>query len=603
MKKNSWIVPLGIVGLIVGLLVHFGAVGFLPNHQGALGRHFAVSLPQLFDGFLWIRVNGLGTIPWFTPSFCAGLPVLADPGNLFYSVPQWLTLVWDPLTSALVTFDLFSIVGLIGFYRLLHDRFTVSSATSFLGGVMFMGNHYYVNQMVLGQLACHVFMLTPWIAWFLTRSGAHTFKEHFFSSVIAAFLLAYGVWSGALYLMLPIGLALLLVGLTWGLQAPQSNRFFLRRFVFSALLAAGLSAAKWWPGVQWLANLDPAPIPLAFLKGMDDAFLLLLYSLFIGQPSRDTVLARSFDPHYPLDSTFDYGYGVTWVPLILLIVAGIVWLANRSATVERQPFPKSQQIRLTAIIVIATIPLALSSYSPLWNTVQRATPVWNEGMPLIHAWSSWVVAILVWSCLAYERLPWTLSQRREQALAAMLVFVVIQVYTDWSPLQGESYDPKPVVSAYHDVRATGRSPEISQLGASVDEQSQNVTLPLSRNNAVVVGISFLFCNEPVFGSLLQRFAYQPLVLGSVTTQLDAGFNMKNPACYLAPAENQCRVGGRFKIEQSQALEQFIHYRPFAFIKPKGQETMEWVSMLSVIVLVLGMLWVTMNRFKGMKPIA
>ncbi|MBF0435554.1 MAG: hypothetical protein HQL77_09310 [Magnetococcales bacterium] len=599
MRIQSWIVPLGIAGMLVFL----GARDFFPNHQGALGRHFAVSLPQLLDGYLWMRVNGLGTVPWFTPSFCGGLPVLADPANLFYSIPQWLTLLWDPLKSAFVTFGLFSMVGLIGFYRLLHDRFHISSATSWMGGVLFMGNQYYVNQMLLGQLACHVFMLTPWIAWLLTcpsQGGTPLIKEHMVSSVSAAFLLAYGVWSGAMFLMVPIGLALLLVGLTWSLHRPDTNRYFLRRFMVSVFLAAGLSAAKWWPGVQWLANLDAAPIPLAFIKGMDDAFLLLLYSLFVWQPGRDTVLARSFDPQYPLETTFDYGFGVTFIPLLLLIVAAIAWMANRFATVHRPPLARLQQIRLTAMIVIAVIPLALSSYSPLWNAWQRTAPIWNEGMPLIHGWSSWVVAILVWSCLAYERLPWSVSQRREQALAAMLMVVLVQVFTDRSSLQAESYDPKPIVSAYHEVQATGRLPEISQIGAAVDDQTKNVTLPLSRNNAVVMGISFLFCNEPIFGSLLQRFPYQPLVLGPVTTRTEAGFNMKNPACYLAPVENHCRVGGHFQFAQQQALDQLVHYRPFAFAKPQGQETMEWVSLLSVIVLVLALLWVTMDRMKGTK---
>ncbi|MBF0423262.1 MAG: hypothetical protein HQL73_09750 [Magnetococcales bacterium] len=583
------------LGILTLLLLAMLAIynSSLPNPHGLLGRHFAVTLPQLMDGHLWLHVNGIFTPPWFSPSFCGGLPLLAHPGNLFYSFPQWLTLFLDPLASVRWTFYLFAVSGGLGFFLLLHRSFNVSNPTSWVGAALFMGNGYYVNHMLVGQLQCHVIMLIPWMALLLTRPR-QSFPSSFPNIAGTAMLLAYVVWSGAVFLFLPILIALILIGLTWGMHNHVSNHRFFRRLAGSLILALLLSAAKWWPGLLFLDHLGPAPVPLAFLRGVDDALLLLIKSLFFGPPGRETVLAAWQDPHFPLESTVDYAVEITLVPLILLAVAGFAWMHRRRGCQSPWTLSKTQIKCLTIIAAVATLPVALSAYSPLWNTFQRHAILWREGMPLVHTWSALVIPVILWSILSYEGIDWSPSHLKEQAWAIIFFVLALQALANQAPLRSETYDPNPILSYYHQIRSGATMPSIHDLGASVDPQTQNVSLPLDRNNFMVAGISPLFCNDPLFGDHLQRFPYQPLVLGSVWTLTDGRFNMKNPACYVAPEENQCRPGDHFFKGQETALKQLTHYQPYSFQKPHLQTVMEWIGAISFILLVSGVVWATMD---------
>ena len=89
----------GTTGIADNRLTVFGAIlafiawvltygGYFPNPEGRLGHDYERYLAQLLDGTFWVRVNGYFEIPWFTPSFCAGLPKFGHPNGIYVSLPQ-----------------------------------------------------------------------------------------------------------------------------------------------------------------------------------------------------------------------------------------------------------------------------------------------------------------------------------------------------------------------------------------------------------------------------------------------------------------------------------------------------------------------------------
>ena len=48
---------------------------FFPNNEGYLGHDFEQFVPNLMFGKIWFEKNFL-SIPWFTPSFCCGIPFM-----------------------------------------------------------------------------------------------------------------------------------------------------------------------------------------------------------------------------------------------------------------------------------------------------------------------------------------------------------------------------------------------------------------------------------------------------------------------------------------------------------------------------------------------
>ena len=66
----------------------------IPNAQGFLGHDYDYVIPYFIFGKFWY-INNYFSIPWFTPSFCCGLPFYSDPQSMFYSLPQIIFLIFD----------------------------------------------------------------------------------------------------------------------------------------------------------------------------------------------------------------------------------------------------------------------------------------------------------------------------------------------------------------------------------------------------------------------------------------------------------------------------------------------------------------------------
>src|SRR5512135_3628524 len=126
MRSRTTLVYLGLAfaGLLWAYNAIFGAYFPLPN--GLMGHDYALTMPAFEDGYLWFRNNGFLSPPWFTPSFCAGQPYFADPQSVFYSVPQFLAFVMDPLSAIHASVLLFAGLGFWGTYVLGRRTFALS---------------------------------------------------------------------------------------------------------------------------------------------------------------------------------------------------------------------------------------------------------------------------------------------------------------------------------------------------------------------------------------------------------------------------------------------------------------------------------------------
>ena len=172
-------------------------------------------LPYLLNGYIWHRVNGIGDVPWFTPAFCGGIPYVANPQNFYYSVPQVLAFLTDPLTSVQITIAVFAAAGFCGFYLLARRCFSLSRATAVLGATLFLFNGFYIHRMIIGHFEYHSFMTLPLLAFLVLRplppDRGDRIGQVITDSVWGAFLVAYMVFSGAAPVMGPFLLGLFLV--------------------------------------------------------------------------------------------------------------------------------------------------------------------------------------------------------------------------------------------------------------------------------------------------------------------------------------------------------------------------------------------------------
>jgi len=96
--------------------------------------------------------------------------------------------------------------------------------------------------------------------------------------------------------------------------------------------------------------------------------------------------------------------------------------------------------------------------------------------------------------------------------------------------------------------------------------------------------------------------------GAVRDVRDGHYNIKNPACYVFPRENNCEPGEHFRVDQKAEMENFIAYRPFHFEISTTQKIANLVTKTGLVVtagvLLLAMLRYLMGVFsRGKRPAA
>ncbi len=217
-NKNKLILITAATILLLGHFAIFGS--FIPNKNEQMGHDYSFYLPALLDGYFWYKTNGIWEIPWFTPSFCGGSLNYLNINNGYYTIPQLLTFLTDPLSAVRLTLFLFAGLGLCGFYLLLRNAFSASRHTALLGGGLFLFNGFYAHRMLIGHIFIHSFMLLPLITFFMLRplpAGANAHRTRIiFDITIGGFLFAYMVVSGISSFMIPSIISIVIIGLIHG---------------------------------------------------------------------------------------------------------------------------------------------------------------------------------------------------------------------------------------------------------------------------------------------------------------------------------------------------------------------------------------------------
>jgi len=584
-----------IIGWLL-IAIHFSIFSqFLPNAQGKLGHDYAYNLPMLLDGYYWFLNNGLFSVPWFTPSFCGGMPLLANPATFYYSVVQFLTFMVDPLTSLRCTFFIFAALGFWGFYILLTRVFATSRITGLLGGALFLFNGLYAYRFIIGHLEFHSFMLIPFLTWFLLRGKSvespPSSREMTNDVVLAALLISYMFMSGMTQLLIPSFIAVILIALIKAVDDPDGRvlwRFFLC-FALAGMLALALCGVKLVAALAFLKNFQRDSYLLPGISGIVNQLMLLLRLLALGGDGVDSegiiVNAEFVLGRHELE------YSLSIFPFLILTIGMITGGAKFSA--KMQEFLNSFRLFcLGLILLLLLVPLALNYYSPAWNLFLKSVPIIKSLSNFFRWFIIYIPILVLVSCLVVEK---NLLLRRLQLpvfIAALFIIIGQNLVTDKSFYAEEDYAPGPVLSGYDRVRNEGKPPVIRNLTVATD-MFGNAALTGNRNDALVNGDSQLLCYEPMFGFRLEFLPIKTSHPGP-TLSTDSGvFNLKNPTCYLYPQENSCEPGDHFQLEQRSEAENFISFKPFTYHMSswqKGANLLSFCTLLGILIFVGASLW-------------
>jgi len=553
-------------GCLLVVLHYFIFSQFLPNANGKLGHDHSYNFPLLLDGYYWFLNNGFLTAPWFTPSFCGGMPLLANPANFYFSLPQFFTFFINPLSSIKLTFILFAGLGFWGFYWLLHRIFHTHVWTALLGGTLFLFNGFYAHRFIIGHMEFHSFMLVPLLAYVLIKP-IQTERFHWRwhlgrDGIIGALLISYMFHSGMTQIIIPAMMAVILIALIQGiLEAPHSTLiWFWIKFVFASIFSLSLSAAKLVGAFSFLSSF---PRDTYLLPGVDGVFKLLFLAgkiltfggVYVAPEERLSNNQWALGRH-------EFEFGLTVVPFVIIGLGLLFSIPSLRAAV-RQRIRLKPCVYLFFITFLLVIPLLLNFYSPAWNQVLKSIPIIQNLSNLLRWFIMYIPIVALLTAVAIEKSDWFKRQRRLVVLISIGIIIVLNITTERDYYHSETYDPNPILGAYAHAKNTRTPPTISHIGVYEDAWGKAIR-PLFRNDALINGHSQLLCYEPMFGFLLEFFPFKTIRSGPTVSANGELLNLKNPACYLYSKENQCVPGDHFRVDQIQQAQKFINFRPFHY---------------------------------------
>ena len=569
-------VPAG--GLALSLVILGAAFGpYLPNGAGFLGVDYGFWLPNLLAGDFWHYNSPAYAMPWFNPSECGGVPLHADPQGAYLSLPQGLTFLVPPIAALQLSYAIYATGAFAGTYWLANRRFGCSRAGSLLAATLFTLNGFFAARMMVGHLSFAPFALVPAMAGCLLGPGNQRRGE--WARILGfAALLAIAVQAGMAVLILPVFYGLALLAVLGALSASSGLRLPAKRALAGGALALALCAGKLAAVVALMANLPRDAYPLPGFPNILLTTWTALRCLFLWPASNMTEGLVNTVLRFELHE-FDYRVG----PAPLLLFAAAAWQAWR----RRGAAPLSTRNRLLweGLALLLLIPLALNTYATQWTALLKLIPILRSASSLLRWFAAYMPAAAIGAALALDYLT---STRRWQFAGAGIALTCVCLLASDRSFYGlggvGGYDPRPIQASWHAAAKTGHNPAVRYLSVPANPDG-TPDMSTNRGNMIAFGRSPLLCYDPIFGYRLEAFHQGSLHPGPVLDETRIGdrteLNLKNPACYVFPGANACKVGDTFTSAQRAEAVDFASYRPFAFHKPWWAHMADWVGILAL----------------------
>ena len=589
--------------LLIG--IHYAIFSqFFPNSNGTLGHDYSYFLPSLLDGYFWYSVNGIFSIPWFTPSFCGGVPNFPNPQNTFFSIPQFLTIFVNPLESVKMTLLIFAAIGFWGFYFLLKDIFHSGRMTAILGAALFLFNGFFSHRMLIGHLTFHLFMIFPVIAYFiLNRSGGPVGKLHrgaITDISIAGFLISMIIFSGGFQLLFQIVYALfafLVIYLMARKGEGDATALILKLFS-SLILAFFLSSPRWLASIYYVNNVPRTLYPLPGIPDFSSLSAVLLKSLF-WEPA-DKLARFSMVNYRWILERHEFEFGITVVPALILIAVAFKSLFNMYKWKALPVIGKRELAYAGILAAMMLFPLLLNYYSPAWNAILKSVPVLKNFNNNFRWFCVYIPTIILAASILFERFEMPEKLKTGIILLCLAVIAGSNIGEDREFYKSQQYIFPEIIESYDNVKAETWSPVITNIIVLMGKDGKMIR-PVHRNNYLTQGFSFLECYEPMFGYFLENFPLKQLHPGHVTDNVDGAYNVKNPACYVFPEENGCSPGDHLKEGEEQEAEKFLSFKEYDFRISTAQKAANFSSLVLHLLLIFYLATVSILAVRKVEP--
>ena len=562
------------VGLMLTTSYMLYLSGFYFGDASKLGEDYVNFFVRMSSAEFYFRTAGFFHIPWFTPAMCAGGFQFANPIDVTYSIPQLLSLLTNPLVAVYLTHALFVLLGGIGTYLLATTApFRLSIWPAIATATMFALNGFFMAHMITGHLNFHTFMLLPFIAWLLLQNRSS-------ASVVAGAIAAVVVVGGGAHLVIPVGISILsIVLLARQFKAGPKATDMATAISLSCSVALSLSAAKLMAGYSLLSNFPRSLYELQGITTVAASVWTPLTNFFW-----DVSVPSQTHGNWLLGS---HEYELSLSPFVLPGFVIALWIGIKS-------YPRSLLRYSVLMAPLVALIILVNFYQPAWHEILKQLPIVSNSISLFRWYASFLLLGALIAGMGIQRLP-------AKWIITMSVIIIIgtsgwQVFSEppWKTLPKVDYTT--ILAGLESSRLEGITP-ITTLAVNTNGSGETLKIHTASDVKFTRGESQIFCYEPILGYRAERLNIDNLRIGAVTTRIGNELNMKNPACYLFPQENQCAAGDNFTLAQTEQMLAFTHYRAWPFEQPTYQSLANWASLFSWIALSIFLLWLAVSTIR------
>jgi len=579
------------------ILVHqFIFQSYFPNKNLLLGNDYSQHLPNLVFGKIWFHNNFL-SIPWFSPSFCCGMPFFADPQTMYYSFQQLFFIFFSPLLSLKLIFLFFSLIGFFGTFYLTHKSFKKNIYISLIAASLFLFNGYINYRGVVGHITHLSYVFIPFYCFFLIKSfenNKNKFKSILYI-LISSLIFANFIYSGSGAILIIIVLSIIFIISIYAFLNEKLTIF--NYLFFSLLFGLFVSLSKINASLAFLNNFPREYTGLVF-ENYHQLIINTFKSLFL-YPDISKFNSSVINEVTNNLKIHETEFGISIVPLIIFII----FLTNFKKIIFNK-FTLKKLITLSFMIVIVIFAIVINVSNNELGIFLKKLPIIKSTWVNFRYTAIYILPLIIMSCLMIEKI---ISKENNIKIFTFvcLALILIQNY-----IYKENY--------YHSQRYNHESLEklhfnkeliqnlkIENTVLLLDKNKKPV-ITIQRNNLFVHQLSPLLCYQPIFGYDLKSLPTEKITFDKINkinknlfayngtptlvNENKAELNFFNPSCFIFPNENKCVPGDLFKESQINELKNFLNYKTFNFQLSKLQKIFNYISIISFIFIMTCILY-------------
>ena len=579
-----WIVfPLGLIIVIQTWLLNL--------HYPLVGTDTEYYLARLIDAFIHLKINGIFTIQWWTPTFGGGIPAYPNPLHLQFSITPYLMFFFSPWIATQITYAIMASLAYFLIYNYVSYHTNWGFYTAICTACVFTTNGYFLNHILVGHLNYCSFPFIAIIPFLISSSWSSRKCIIIFS--ISVSVLIYSAGFPTIFLLyISLGQLFLFLPLIKKESLPFKR--VLKILIISHLIILGLVCSKF---IAVSLHMDVFPRIKEFFT-WQPYYQVILVSTFAQLFSWRILIPFESILPIPADSILFWLIGsryefwendVSLSPVVPFIIFIFIYL--RFSDIKKFLIISVNRNTFIAFLFILWFSIEMTMGKGLFWSLIRALPIIKSTHVNVRYAGALTLTISILFAFCFSKLIDSKNSKYREWITLLIIgasFASMATYQSITKQKGayRSFDVNDIENSWSDFSSTEYSKKVSKIvEISSKEQIRLFSIDASSFNP----------NDSLYG-YNGEFFQSSLSVGKIDKIDKNGFyNFHNPISFYSPSNHSLK---REKIHSSdhENFHLFINRKQPSWKLPNIQIVANYLSLITFFIFFSYLIYLTVIKF-------